>query len=48
MKNTVRLTIKEYAKKKKCSRQYVERLLHRGEIKFSKFGKQYVIEELPK
>lgn len=32
---------------RKCSPQYVQQLIYKGQIKFSKFGRQYVIEEMP-
>lgn len=40
---TVRMTIKEYAKKRDCSPQYVQHLIHNGKLKFEKYGRTYVI-----
>ena len=48
MKKTVRLTIKEYAKIKGCTPEAVRQLLHKGRIKFDKFGSSYVLLETPK
>ena len=48
MKKTVRLTIKEYAKIKGCTPEAVRQLLHKGRLKFDRFGSSYVILETPK